>query len=182
MDPADRIVRAHRTFRNAVVGVLYIAPSVWFCYILWREQHPVLTIVTVLAMPLCLVAAKLPKAWFRPRAWETTGTLYRRLGVPAFGRFVLNGGWMNERIRRVQPGQRRFLNAAARRTLHAATEAAEAGHWLWLLASVPPLIFGFIVRRYAFVATLLTGTVVVNVYPIALQRSLRARLETLDPP
>jgi len=65
--------------------------------------------------------------------------------------------------------------------LHATTKAAEAGHWLWLLASVPPLIFGVIVRRYAFVAALLTGTMVVNVYPIALQRFLRARLETLDP-
>src|SRR5260221_6852245 len=87
---------------------------------------------------------------------------------------------MTERIRQVQPGYCRFLNAAARRTLHTATEAAEIGHWLWLLAAVPPLIFGVIVRRYGFVATLLTGTVVVNVYPIALQRLLRARLETLD--
>jgi hypothetical protein len=182
VDPSDRIVRAHRAYNYAVIAALYFAPMAWFIHLLWHEEHPVLTLVTVLMMPVCLLATKLPKAWFRPRDWEMSGTFYRRLGVPFFGRFVMSGDWMNKRIRRVQPGQRLFLNAAARCTLRARTQSGEVGHWIWLLASIPPLIFGVVTRRYGFVATVLIGTVIVNVYPIALQRCLRARLAALDHP
>jgi hypothetical protein len=163
----------------AAIAVFWLAPMLWFVIMLWRQPTPLLTATTLLAMPACLLAARFPDGWFRPRSWEIDGRVYAWLGVRQFNWLVVDGDGENRRIRRLRPDYRRYATAAGLRQLERGTKPAEIVHWILLLASLPPLMFAFLVGELTYVAFFGAGTVLVNLYPIGLQRALRARASSL---
>lgn len=161
------------------MAVFWLAPMLWFVLMLGREHATALTTTTVLAMPACLLALRLPDPWFRPRAWELDGRVYAWFGIRQFNRLVMDGNGENRRIRRICPGYRRYATAAGLRQLERGTRPAEIVHWTLLLASLPPLVFGALIGELPYVAYFGLGNIVVNLYPIGLQRALRARASVL---
>lgn len=125
----------------------------WALFVLW-------------AVPLPLRAD-----WFRVRAWEAP--LYRRLGVHGFMLLLRAAGW--ERVRR---GARGFTGArASLPRLERTTREAEFSHVLLAAVNLTlPAVTGMTRDTAAWV--LLTA-VACHVYPVMLQRTLRARLQQL---
>lgn len=106
------------------------------------------------------------------RAWEVTGTVYRRLGVLRFGQ------WLRE-------PPLRFLNASVYlasghrdlRSLYRQAASAEATHFWAALLFTPYIAFVW-AQGHRGVATLfLLVQVLFNVYPILHLRLLRGRLD-----
>jgi hypothetical protein len=161
------------------MAVFWLAPMLWFVLMLGRDHATVLATTTVLAMPACLLALRLPDAWFHPRPWELDGRVYEKLGIRQFNWLVTDGDGQNRRIRRVCPEYRRYATDAGLRQLERGTRAAESVHWILLLASLPPLVFAALVGELPYVAFFGLGNIVVNLYPIGLQRALRARAYAL---
>lgn len=86
-----------------------------------------------LALAVCVAAWWLPAGWFRPRAREVDGRLYRALGVPAFRRLVPDGDWVNRVRRRRDPGFRVVPDRRAAAAFVRRTQESERGHTVLLL-------------------------------------------------
>jgi len=174
-----RIALVYRAFSLSAMAVFWLAPMLWFVLMLGRGHATALMAATVLAMPACLFALRLPDAWFRPRAWELDGRVYEWLGIRQFNWLVMDGNGENRRIRRICPEYRRYATAAGLRQLERGTRPAEIVHWTLLLASLPPLVFAVVIGELPYVAYFGLGNILVNLYPIGLQRALRARASAL---
>jgi MYXO-CTERM domain-containing protein len=133
-------------------------------------------LVQALLMRWALTALRLTRpalrgGWTRVRPWETG--LYRRLGVLPYRDLLRAVGW--ERYRRVAQGfdgRRSSLPAYERMT-----REAEASH---LLLGALSLGLLWATRRRASVAACFgLSTVLLHLYPVWLQRTLRARLQRL---
>ena len=112
-----------------------------------------------------------PRAWLRPARWECRGELYRWLGVPIVRRALASRLW-----RRFNPDfQFSERGKAALRQMECAMVRAETGHFLAGMAS---LLFtaGIGMHTPEALWRLLTVNVLVNGYPIAVQRYNRARV------
>ncbi len=113
----------------------------------------------------------LPEAWLRPARWECRGHWYRWLGVPFVRRLLAGRLW-----RRFNPDFRfSERGKAALRQMERAMARAETGHFL---AGVASLIFTAVVGVYTPEALwrLLTVNLLINGYPVAVQRCNRARV------
>jgi hypothetical protein len=101
--------------------------------------------------------------------------LYRRLGVGGFMRLLQRIGWTRALAdRRIFDGSRRTLRSYERATRH----GENAHTWLFLLILLP---MGYAALRGYWDAVLWFGSmnVLFHLYPVLLQRSQRARLQSL---
>lgn len=114
-----------------------------------------------------------PPRWFRVRPWEPA--LYRRLGVFGYRRLLRLSGW--ERFRRKAvgfDGQRSSLAAYER-----ATREAEFSHLLLGGIGMVLVLFAATRRAWSAAGWLLGANLFFQVYPVMLQRTMRARVERL---
>lgn len=130
-------------------------------------------VVVVGAAVACAVPAFLTASWFRPRAFERS--LYPWFGLRVFRYLAPDGGWVNSRLRRIDPTWRVVRNAETRDQHLAASVTNERWHLSWL-------VFGLITQAAAMTrgevgwSILLTiFNIVFNLYPILHQRHVRAR-------
>lgn len=116
------------------------------------------------------VAVRLDQPWFRVRRWEPA--LYRRVGVPLYGRILDRIGW-NRSIERIRDfdGTRAGLPG-----LDQHTRRSEAGHLACAVVTALLAIAVVAGGSWSGAWWLVGLGVVLHVYPIALQRQLRARL------
>ena len=124
---------------------------------------------------LRVVPARPPDRWFQVRPWEAR--LYRSLGVLRYMRLLRWVGW--EAFRRKAQG---FDGRRASLTVfERATREAEFSHLL--LAGIGTvLVLGAAARRTGKTTGWLLGAnLFFHVYPVLLQRTMRARLERLLP-
>jgi len=115
--------------------------------------------------------------YFDPAAWEKSGAVYRRLGVHRFRHLLLNGRYPN-----------RLVSFARRRPYRVITGRQSAGLWLLFTVFVEAghTFFGgvmavFMVRALArgdlaAAASILLQNLVINVYPVMVQRYNRGRI------
>lgn len=137
--------------------ILQVLLMWWALYVLW-------------AVPLPLVAP-----WFRVRPWEVA--FYRGLGVYSYMRLLKAVGWQKLRSQAQGfDGTRASLHAYERHT-----REAEFSHTL-LLACHGPLLLWLAADRTQLdtAAWLLVTGVFCHLYPVMLQRTLRARLGPLS--
>jgi hypothetical protein len=121
------------------------------------------------AEPLFLL--KMPASLRAIRAWETEGTLYRRLRVPVFGSLL-----------RETP--LRLLNTAVYLTharnkvgeVYQRAEAAEAAHFWAAVLFTPYIAFVGLTGHLRIAGIFLVIQVLFNIYPILHLRIVRARL------
>lgn len=121
-----------------------------------------------------LFVLRMPRFLRAVRAWEATGTAYRRWGIERFGRML-----------RVPP--LRFLNASVYlangsrdlRSLHRQAVSAEATHFWAAILFMPYIGFVWMQGREGVAAFFLLVQMLFNVYPILHLRLLRGRLEAM---
>ena len=89
---------------------------------------------------------------------------------------MINGDIMNSWIRRSVPGYRCVTGRESIQAFGRQTCASERGHLLMLLAALPATAYPLSTRRFKFALYFLLVNIVLNVYPILLQRYTRARI------
>jgi len=164
---------------TAIVGG-WIAPLVYFWRIVWLSDRPAPMVGCLLAMAASLLAIALPARFFRPMGFEAGGRVYERLGIRAFHRLMGDGPLMNRAIRRADPSFRVLRRRNDLPALAARTRLAEQAHWIWFVLGIPPTLAALILGWPKYAALLLVSNVAVNLYPILLQRYLRARIVALE--
>ena len=164
----------------------WIGPLLMFWLHVWgplRPFHypagdvaPSLT-VFVVSLMMCLAPWWLPSSYYRIRSFEQSGRFYEALGVRAF-RYLVPDGDLANRWRR-QPAfrviaNRRFAAAFVRRT-----ELSEKSHLVLLLMGALSTVFAWQIGWRGWALYLGGGNVLVNLYPVLLQRYTRARLRSV---
>jgi hypothetical protein len=118
---------------------------------------------------------KLPQALRAVRPWELRGSLYRRLGVPAFGWMLRNTPLKALNNTVYVSRERRDPSAISRQV-----ESAEAIHFWAALLLVPYLAVCLLSGRWSVLLAFLAVQVLGNAYPMMHLRSVRGRLDRIS--
>lgn len=118
----------------------------------------------------------LPRTYFRVHQFERTGQMYKALGVLLFRRFVPDGDLANRWERRSNPVHRLIRGRRSAANFIVRTEQSERGHMVLLALGVVSAVYAWTLGWSGWAVYLSVGNVVVNVYPILLQRYTRSRL------
>lgn len=130
---------------------------------------------------LSLLTWKLPNTWFNVLGWEATGKIYEWLGVRWFKQFMIGGDLHNRRIRRQIGGYRAFAASATLEEFKQQSIVSEKVHVIMFLFELWPTVLAFLWKWWAVGVALIACNVVINVYPIMLQRYTRGRIAMLKP-
>lgn len=121
----------------------------------------------------------LPESWYRIRAFERDGRVYEYLGVHLFRRLVPNGDWVNAWRRRRDPSFRVVSNySMAVQQLRRAVEG-ERNHVVLFFMSAAAAVYAWRIGWDEWGRYFVVSNVLVNVYPILLQRYTRARIQRI---
>jgi hypothetical protein len=129
---------------------------------------------------LSLMAWRLPDRWFRPKRWELEWGLYDALGIRWYKQFMLGGDIANRRIRQEDKTYRVFANATTMRDVVKQGKLSERVHVIMFLFALWPALFGAATGWWIYAGVVTAGNVVVNLYPILLQRHTRSRIVRID--
>ena len=135
--------------------------------------------VFALVIAGCVALWWLPRDYFRVYGFERSGRLYETLGVRAFRRFVPDGDLANRWSRRRDPSHRMIRNRRSAALFVRRTEQSERGHVVLLALGIVSAVFALALGWRGWALYLSAGNLVVNVYPILLQRYTRTRLIAL---
>ncbi len=119
------------------------------------------------------VTIRLPTRWHALRAWERDGSLYERMGVRIAKRLLRRGPFAKFNPRLHLP---RTLDDAAIARLEAHMCAAEASHAILLLATLGVAMHAAVRGWWWAAAATVVFDLLVNGYPVMLQRYNRALL------
>ncbi|UHG94977.1 hypothetical protein [Spirosoma oryzicola] len=122
-----------------------------------------------------LLKPTLNATYFDAYPFENKGTFYRRLGVEWYRAILLKSGW--EKIRQKQTPLKKGLTAFE--AYERATRVAEVGHLV--VGSVVLLLIGYVLLAYSLqdARWLILSNLLLNAYPILLQRYTRPRLRRM---
>jgi hypothetical protein len=163
----------------------WLGPIVMFWMYVWGPLRPFaypggdllpgawFSILVVACIALWWV---MPRSYFEIRSFERAGRFYEALGVLLFRRFAPDGDFANRWERRKNPQYRVIRGRRSAADFRVRTEQSERGHLvLFALGSVSGL-YAWSLGWHGWAVYLGVGNVVVNVYPILLQRYTRGRL------
>jgi Glycosyl-4,4'-diaponeurosporenoate acyltransferase len=125
-------------------------------------------LIILLAGPMRL---SLPDSWHRLRQCETSGTLYKHLGVPAYKKALLHSPLNNPWLR--------FEGRSGLAKLSQNTRNTELGHGLLFLISIPVIAFCFRIGQPGLGVWMILFNIPWNIYPVLVQRYNRSRLQRL---
>lgn len=120
------------------------------------------------------VAKNVTNWWFKPKPFESTG-LYERLGVRPYKRYVpLSSDWMRARLK--SPSQY-STDPKKMREYESTTRILEATH----AAAIPimSLLFATPTLDEIKISLIVVVNILINVYPIMLQRYNRTRFNNV---
>jgi Glycosyl-4,4'-diaponeurosporenoate acyltransferase len=168
----------------AAMSLLFLGPMLQFWLRVWGplrpfgvpEVPPPAPGAILLCLAICFAVYWLPDAYYRTRAVESTGRLYEALGVRLFRQVVPNGDLINRARRRRDPGFRVVPNATAAAAYVPKTEQGERGHFVLLLFGAFTTAYAVSIGWHAWAFVLTAGNILMNLYPMLLQRYTRARL------
>jgi len=124
----------------------------------------------------CLVPLWLPRAGSVATDPVRACRRFELLGIRGFKRFVANGDLVNRQVRRHEPGYRMLDGRLALDDLVEATRIRERRHLVLLLMGGASSGYAVGIGWYGWAVVLTMGNVVFNLYPVMLQRYLRARV------
>src|SRR5262249_4348842 len=179
-DPASDVrPRAAISWVQAAVVValagLWLCPLVVVGLTLWWDGTPWARIGCALGIGGGLGFLLLPEGSYRPRAWERSGRVYLWLGVRWFKRWTPDGDWVAAQLRRALPDYRLIASRTDLSDFERRTRRAEQVHSVMLAVAVPPLLYAAFSGWAMLAAWLLVGNLLINMYPILVQRYNRAR-------
>ena len=163
----------------------WLGPLLMFWLYVWgplRPFHypsgellpPLLWLVGGLA--LSVAVWWVPASYYEVRACERSGRLYERLGVRYFRWCVPDGDAANRWRRRSDPAHRIIRNKHYAQAFLRRTELSEKSHLVMLVLGALSAAFAWTIGWSGWAIYLTVGNVLVNLYPILLQRYTRARL------
>ncbi len=145
----------------------------------FKFEAPAPSVTTFAAcLAVCLLPYALPRAYFRPRAFER-GRFYTRLGVKYFRLLATDGDLINRRLRALDPAYRAVRTRASLRAHIQGAYSTERGHLAFFLAGLFTAGFALNLNEVVRAAILSAGNVAFNLYPLMHQRYKRARLRSL---
>jgi hypothetical protein len=121
----------------------------------------------------------LPEAYYRVRPVEQSGRLYEALGVRLFRAFVPDGDLSNRWRRRREPRFRIVRNRRMAEAFAWRTRESERAHLVLLMMGILSTAFAWQIGWHGWAAYLGIGNVLVNLYPVLLQRYTRSRIARL---
>lgn len=137
----------------------------------WFGVMAMLSVLGLIALARPLFLLKLPDFLRKNRGWETTGRLYKVVGVQRFGAL----------LRRTPL---RYLNrfvyltrSAPPSVVQAHVESAEAAHVLAAGLLIPHMVYACIQKWWGAVVWLTIVQVIGNLYPILHLRWVRVRFD-----
>ena len=166
----------------------WLAPLVMFWLYVWGPLRPFSYppgdllphgAFLVLAGGCVSVWWLLPASYFSTRHWERSGELYERLGILFFRKVAPDGDFANRWERARTPNYRVIKGRRSAAEFIVRTEASERGHLVLLLLGLVSAAWASVIGWYGWAMYLSLGNVLVNVYPITLQRYTRARINKL---
>lgn len=110
------------------------------------------------------------------RDFEQSGRLYELMGVRLFRWVVPDGDAANKLRRRRWPGFRIIRSRRYARAFMRRTELSERSHLVMLALGSFSAVFAWRIGWAGWAMYLGVGNVLVNLYPVLLQRYTRARL------
>ncbi len=166
----------------------WLAPMLLFWLYVWGPLRPfaypagdLLPEAPFVLLPIGCVALwwLLPAGYFRMRSFEQSGRIYEWLGIRRFRRFVPDGDLANRWARRVNPAYRVIRSRRDAEAFVYRTEQSERGHLVLLLLGVVSAVYAWRIGWQGWAVYLSAGNLVVNLYPILLQRYTRTRLDAV---
>lgn len=121
----------------------------------------------------------LPRKYFRVHRFEQSGRLYELLGVRLFRKVAPDGDLANRWERRADPGYRIIRGRRSAMAFVTRTEQSERGHIVLLMLGIVSAAFAWSLGWHGWALYLSAGNILVNVYPILLQRYTRSRLHAV---
>ena len=121
----------------------------------------------------------LPDRYFRVQGFERSGRIYEWLGVRTFRKFAPDGDFANRWERRKDPGFRMISSRKSAADFIVRTRQSERGHIVLLALGVVSTAYAWSVGWHGWAVYLAAGNILVNFYPIVLQRYTRGRIERL---
>jgi hypothetical protein len=161
----------------AFAGMIAVArtagiDSAWFAFVVvWAPMAG-------LGTASRLVRPQLPEYWYRLRSWERSGRVYERAGVRIVKRLLRRGplSWFNPDLH--LPGER---TPEAVVHLERRMRDAEASHAILAAATVVVAASLAVMGWWSTAVATLVFDVLMNGYPVALQRYNRAFLARRHP-
>lgn len=172
----------------AVITTGFIAPPLFFLAVVLGlvapDGNPSASVAPHVVPFLVACAASvsawwLPPAWYRTREVERDGRVYECLGVRLFRRVVPNGDWVNAWRRRRDPSFRVVSNYATAVEHWRRAMEGERNHLVLFLMSGAAAVYAWRLGWSGWGKYFVVANVLVNVYPILLQRYTRARIERI---
>lgn len=163
----------------------WLGPLLMFWLYVWGPLRPFHYPSGELLPPLPLLVACfavgvaawwVPASYYQVRAFERSGRVYERLGVRHFRWFVPDGDAANRWRRRRDPSFRIIRNRRYARAFRHRTVLSEKSHLVMLVMGGLSAAFAWGIGWVGWAVYLGAGNVLVNVYPVLLQRYTRARL------
>ena len=117
--------------------------------------------------------------YFNLRSFELDGRFYEVLGVRLFKRFASSGDFCNRRRRRSDTGFRNIKDYGSAIEWEAHARFNELAHLSNLIFSLVMIVWLCFRARYTWIGVIMFLNVILNVYPIMLQRYNRGRIERI---
>lgn len=194
-DRTPEVVAAAPTFANETSGFNlipfasmaggWLGPLLMFWLYVWGPLRPFHYPSGDLLPPLPLLVACfalglavwwLPASYYHVQGFERSGRLYEKMGVRRFRWFVPDGDAANLLRRRRDPAFRIIRNRHYASAFRTRTELSEKSHLVMLVLGGMSAGFAWTIGWRGWALCLTVGNVLVNFYPIPLQRYTRARL------
>ena len=118
--------------------------------------------------------SKLTSSYFNEKAWERRGKIYESLGINFYRKLLGGIGWERHVTKKSNPVEK---NTKALINLHYQTKHGELGHLIVLI-----IVLGFnifVAFKFGVLNSLwlLILNIILNLYPVLLQRYNRPRIE-----
>ena len=164
----------------------WLGPLLMFWLYVWGPLRPFHYANGELLPPLpmgvalfaaCIALWWLPSSYFHIRPFERSGRIYEALGVRLFRWLVPDGDAANRWRRRREPGFRMIRNRRQAVAFVRRTELSERGHLVMLALGILSAAFAWTIGWTGWALYLGVGNLLVNLYPVILQRYTRARLQ-----
>ena len=154
---------------GSVIALIYYIKMDTFAFA-WALNFMLMLFVSMFSGAL---KSPLTSSYYNQNTWERSGEIYRYLGIDFFRKLLVWIGW-EKLIRKSSPIEK---NTKALAHLHYQTKRSEIDH---LIIFVIVMVFNvFVATRYGILKSLslFILNVILNLYPILLQRYNRPRIE-----
>lgn len=164
----------------SAAGVFIIAVGISLGVAYWQGPHSfvfawILNFMLMMAVLHFTQTFKprLDASYFRPKDWEAGGKIYQWIGVHGFRKLLVWVGW--EKLNKASNPVKKSL--AALKQLEHATRQSEFGHLIIFFVVLAVGLFVGVYYGFRQSLWLHLLNIVLNVYPMAVQRYNRPRLQ-----